>query len=322
MSSSAVVVGKHRLLKAGYLILVYLHASIVTNYWGKVRYTYLVVIGFFFRSAWRLLVLGLGIGLAYLSAFIAFPYLDSQFPFFIALLLVYIGVAYFGMPTLMRTWRLIIRPNHIPLYVTTRDGLPSDPVNIAIVAKSKRHLIKTMKAAGWHTADKATLRNMMLEGYAILFNKPYPNAPFSNLYLFNRPFDVGFQIPYGKNGSPRHRHHVRFWQLLDLKEDHGHFRFWAKHFRRFVGKERAIWIGAAIDDVNPFGIRWYNLQVTHSTHPLHHHERDFLIKTLEDTGAVKSTSEAKAGDPFQIRSQQIGVNFVCDGRLSVVELKN
>lgn len=280
-----------------------------------------VVIGILIRLVWRLLVLGLGIGLAYASAFVALPYLDSRLPFFIALLLVYIGVAYFGLPALIRTWRLIIRPNHIPLYSTTRDGLPSDPVNIAIVTKSKRQLIKTMKQAGWYTADKATLRNIVREAYAIIFNKSYPTAPFSTLYLFNRPFDVGFQIPYGKNGSPRHRHHVRFWQLVDHQQDHGHFRFWIKHFRQFIGKEKTIWIGAAIDDVAIYGIRWYNLQVTHRTHPLHHHERDFLIDSLKKIKSVKNVHEAKAGDPFQIRSQQIGVNFVCDGRLSIVELK-
>jgi hypothetical protein len=278
------------------------------------------VISFFFRSVWRLLVLSLGVGLAYASVFVAVPYLDSKLPFFIALLIVYVGVAYFGLPTLIRTWRLIIRPNHIPLYVTTRDGLPSDPVNIAVVAKNKRHFLKIMKRAGWYTADKASLRNILREGYAMLFNKPYLNAPFSPLYLFNRPFDIGFQIPYGKNGSPRHRHHVRFWQLVDLQEDHGHFRFWIKHFRRFIGKEKTVWIGAAIDDVNPYGIRWYNLQITHRTHPLHHHERDFLIQTLRRTKTIKTISEVKAGDPFQMRSQQIGVNFVCDGRLSIVEL--
>jgi hypothetical protein len=191
-----------------------------------------------------------------------------------------------------------------------------------VVAKNKRQFVKAMKKAGWYTADKASLRNTLREGYAILFNKPYPTAPFSALYLFNRPFDIGFQIPYGKNGSPRHRHHVRFWQLVDLKEDHGHFRFWVRHFRRFIGKEKTVWIGAAIDDVAIYGIRWYNLQVTHRTHPLHHRERDFLIKSLRDIKAIKSTSEVRAGDPFQIRSQQIGINFVCDGRLSVVELRD
>lgn len=282
------------------------------------------MIGFLIHTVWRLIVLIVGIALAYLSAFVAFPYLDRRLPFFIAVLVFYVGLAYFALPALVRAWRLLIRPNHIPLYVTTPDGLPSDPVNIAVVAKSRKHFIATMQKAGWHVADKATLKNALREMYAIVFDKPYVNAPFSPLFLFNRTFDIGFQIPHGKNGSPRHRHHIRFWQLIDLDttDDDAHFRFWLKHFHRFMGRNKTVWIGAAIDDVNPLGIRWYNLQITHNTHPLHHRERDFVIQTLEETKSVKSKSQVKAGEPFQIRSQQLGNRFVCDGRLSIIELKN
>lgn len=273
------------------------------------------------RTLWRLVVLALGIGLAYASVFVVFPYLDRQLPVFFAILIIYILVAYFGIPALLRALRVFIRPNHIPLYVTTRDGLPSDPVNIAVVARSKHHFVRAMKKAGWYTADKATLKNSFHEGWAMLLNKPYPTAPFSHLYLFNRSFDVGFQIPYGKNGSPRHRHHVRFWQLLDNTQDHGHFKFWVHHFRKFVGREKTIWIGAALDDTSPYGVRWYNLQITHRTHPKHHIERDLIISSLTDKGLVKDVSTVKAGEPFEMRSQQIGNSFVSDGKLKVVELK-
>jgi hypothetical protein len=275
---------------------------------------------FLLHTVWRLLVLALGILLAYLSIFVAFPFLDQRLPIFFAFIIVYIGVAYFAIPYLIRILRIVIKPNHIPLYVTTRDGLPSDPVNIAIVAKSKHHLIEAMQKAGWHTADKLTMKTMLHEAWALLYNKPYPTAPFSALYLFNRPFDVGFQIPYGKNNSPRHRHHVRFWQLLNRKEDHGHFRFWIRHFKRFLGKEKTVWIGAAIDDISPYGIRWYNLQVTHRNHPKHHHERDLIIKSLKKTGKVKAVSEVKAGEPFAFHGQSIGSSIVSDARLKVVEL--
>lgn len=324
MPARAPIVVPHDFLEVIYLLFAQFHRFIVNHYCSYRRYgLYLyTVIGFIIRSIWRLIVLALGIGLTYLSVFVAFPFLNSEMPFFVALLLVYIGLAYFGLPALIRTWRLLIRPNHIPLYATTPDGLPSDPVNIAIVAKSRKEFITTMQKAGWYTADKATFKSALREAYAIVFNKPYPNAPFSPLFLFNRTFDLGFQIPYGKNGSPRHRHHVRFWQLIDLEtpDDDAHFTFWFKHFRRFIGKHKTVWIGAAIDDTNIFGIRWYNLQITHSTHPLHYRERDYLIETLKKAKAIKNISEVKAGDPFQIRSQQFGNNFVCDGRLSIVEL--
>jgi hypothetical protein len=274
---------------------------------------------FLLHTLWRLLVLALGVALVY-GVFVVVPYLDRRLPFFVALLVAYIGVAYFALPAIVRFWRVIVKPDHIPLYATTADGWPSDPVNIAIVAKSKRHFIKCMKKSGWYTADKATIRNSIREAWAILLDKPYPNAPFSNLYLFNRTFDIGFQIPYGTNKSPRHRHHVRFWQLIDRKQDHGHFSFWVRHFRRFRGKNKTIWIGTAIDDVGTYGIRWYNLQITHSTHPLHHQERDFLIKTLEEKGSVAKASEIKAGEPFEIHSQQIGMSFISDGKLKIIEL--
>ncbi len=281
------------------------------------------MIRFTFRLIWRVIILLLGLGIAYATAFIIFPYLDRQLPLFFALLVTYIVLAYFGLPALMRTWRIFMRPDHIPLYVTSRDGLPSDPVNIAIVAKSRRHFIRTMKQAGWYVADKPTLRNGIHEAYAIAFNKPYPTAPFSNLFLFNRPQDLGFQIPYGDNRSPRKRHHVRFWQLVEHrshKGDHGHFRFWSRHFRRFIGLEKTIWVGAAIDDIGSHGFRWANLQLTHKVHDQHHLERDYIIETLQKTDAIEAIDEVKAGRPFRMRGQNFGVSFVSDGRIKVVEL--
>jgi hypothetical protein len=278
-----------------------------------------IVIGLVFRILWRLIVFSLGIGLSYL-VYVTFPILNQRLPVFFVLLIFYIAIAYFAVPALFRTWRLIIRPDHIPLYATTSDGIPSDPVNIAIVANSRRQFVDIMKQAGWFVADKPSLRNKLREFYAIVFDQPYPTAPFSRLFLFNRTFDIGFQIPYGRNLSPRHRHHIRFWQLIDLElpEDDKHFRFWFKHFRRFMGREKTVWIGAAIDDANIFGVRWYNLQITHSIKEKHYHERDYLIDTLEKISAVKRISEVKAGDPFQIRGQQLGNSLVSDGRLSVV----
>ncbi|MCA9325207.1 LssY C-terminal domain-containing protein [Candidatus Saccharibacteria bacterium] len=274
------------------------------------------------HTVWRLLVLGLGLLLAYVSFFVAFPFLDRQLPFLVAFVLVYILIAYFGIPWLFRFWRVVFKPNHIPLYATTRDGLPSDPVNIAVVAKSRHHLIRSMKKAGWYTADKATIKNSLREAWAVINDQPYPTAPFGALYLFNRHFDIGFQLPYGKNGSPRHRHHVRFWQLVEQQqEDHGHFSFWIRHFRRFVGKERTVWIGAATEDIHAMGIRWSNFQLTHGQHESHYRERDFIIQSLQDSGRIKRVEDIQAGKPFEIRGQSFGLSFVSDGKLRVIELK-
>ena len=280
--------------------------------------------GFIIHAVWRVLTLILVILLAIGTSLFFIPYVDRKLPIFPVILIVYVLVAYILIPFIVRFWRLVIKPNHIPRYATTGDGWPADPVNIAIIAKSERHLRRAMARAGWYEADRSTLRNDLHEAYALLFDKPYFTAPFSALYLFGRKFDIGFQIPYGKNKSPRHRHHVRFWRLRDKPgvADDLHFAYWFERIKHLFGRKRTIWIGAAIDDVHPVGVRWRNLQLTHGNHSEHTLERDLIIQSLVDAGAVKTVTEIKDGEPFKMRSQNIGTSFVVDGYIKVVTLKH
>lgn len=277
-----------------------------------------------FRVLWRLLVFALVFALAYGTTFILIPYLDQRLPIFPVILIAYVFLAYVGLPFALRLWQLVLKPDHIPRYVTTADGWAADPVNIAVVAKNERHFRRAMARAGWYEADRATLKNSLREGYAILFDKPYPTAPFSALYLFGRRFDIGFQIPYGKNKSPRRRHHVRFWRLMETPrsvDEHNHFAYWLQRVRRFFRPKRMIWIGAAIDDTHPAGIRWRNLQITHANSSDHANERDFIIDSLDRKGLVKEVVGIHDGEPFTMRSQNVGTSFVVDGYLKVIVLK-
>lgn len=278
---------------------------------------------FILHTIWRILTLILVVSLAVATSFFL-VYLDRRLNIFPVILIIYLLVAYLLIPLIVRFWRVVFKPNHIPRYTTTADGWPADPVNIAIIAKSERHLRRAMARAGWYEADKGTLKNDLREAYALLFDKPYPTAPFSKLYLFGRPFDIGFQIPYGKNKSPRQRHHVRFWRLHDKPgiADDAHYRYWFERIKHLFGRRRTIWIGAAIDDVHPVGIRWRNLQFTHGNHPEHTLERDFIINSLKEVGTVKVITDLKDGEPFKMRSQNIGTSFVVDGYIKVVTLKH
>ncbi len=264
------------------------------------------------------------IALTYATSFILVPYLDKQLPIIPIILIVYVLVAYIGLPFVVRIWRIVFRPNHIPRYVTTPDGWPSDPVNIAVIVRDRRHLIKTMEQAGWHVADKSSLKNLLHEAYAIVFDKPYLTAPFSALYLFGRKFDIGFQIPYGANKSPRNRHHVRFWKLTDTSDiidTNNHFEYWLLRFKTLFRRRNSIWIGAAVDDLHPIGFRLRNLQLTHASSGQHHKERDYIISTLQAAGVVKKITTIKDGEPFTMRAQHIGTSFVVDGFITVVTLK-
>jgi hypothetical protein len=178
-----------------------------------------------------------------------------------------------------------------------------------------------MEQAGWTVADKVTPRTMLQMGWAMFFDRPYPTAPFSSLYLFGRSQDIGFQIQTGN--SPRHRHHVRFWQLQpDPEREDEHLTFWQDIFRIFNSrKKQQIWIGTATHDIGPFALRMRTLQVTHQIDKETTRERDFLIESLEHANTIKRHEVIPAGEPIKFRGQTFGVNIVTDGTLHVVELK-
>ena len=282
------------------------------------------MIGFVVRLLWRLIILAIGIGLALFALVIVRPYADAYLPTFLVLILFWCVFAYLVIPALIRLFRLLIKPDHIPLHATTADGWPSDPVNIVLIAHDRRHLRRVMKQAGWYAADKATLKNSLREAWALVMNRAYPAAPMSSLFLFNRPHDIGFEIPTNGKMSPRTRHHVRFWKLTEpplLATDHEHFSFWSKKLRRFVQGERTIWIGAATEDIGPLDLRWRTGQLTHRVSHDDTKERDFLIQSLKDAGVARHVRMTRRGDAVSFRGQSWRTRYVTDGALKVIELK-
>lgn len=277
--------------------------------------------GFVFRIFWRILVGLIAVGLAVITYEVLFPYLDARMPAILVVIIMYVLAAYIGIPFLVRLWRLVLKPNHLPIYATSRDGWSSDPVNVAFICKSRDDLIAAMQEAGWHQADKATFSTAAREAWALVMKRSYPTAPFSNLFLFGRKQDIGFQIQTGKNPSPRHRHHIRLWQLESEDTPHEHATFWESIFQLFQRRKQQIWIAAATHDVKPFAFRVQNLQVTHGIDPDTNRERDYVIKTLSDKGLVKRIETVTSGEPLQFKGQTFGIRIVVDGKLQVVELK-
>ena len=276
------------------------------------------------RVLWRLLVFFAGALTIWFTIFKVVPYADARLPVYFVALLVYLMFAYLIIPTLVRILRLFDKPNHIPLYAITPDGLPSDPVNIAIVASSREQLMYAMEKAGWYVADTATIKTSVRFISSIIFNLPYPTAPFSNLYLFGRVFDIGFQKPSNLRQSPRSRHHVRFWRLeLPAKEKHtSHFRFWHNKLQHLLGGEDEVWIGTAIEDVG-LGISKKTVTITHQISSDTDAERDIIIDDLKSAKQVQKISVIEAGEAFSFHGHTLWIDgpLVCDGTLTVVELK-
>jgi hypothetical protein len=143
-----------------------------------------------FRFLKRLTVLVPGVIVTYFAVEKLYAPLNRRLPTAVVILLIYILVAYVLIPFAIRVLHLIVPPKHIPLYSTTPDGLASDPINVGVVA-TRQELIDLMQAAGWYKADMRTMHTIIRMITSVILKQPYPNAPFSNLFLFGRSQDLG-----------------------------------------------------------------------------------------------------------------------------------
>ena len=81
----------------------------------------------------RLLVLALGIATVWLIAFVIFNAADRRLPLILAVGLTYGLAAYVVLPRAIRLGLRILQRGRVPSYTITGDGLPGDPVNLALI---------------------------------------------------------------------------------------------------------------------------------------------------------------------------------------------
>ena len=176
----------------------------------------------------RLAVFATGVFSVWLIVFVVFRITDRQLPWILALSLTYALAAYVILPRIVRMNLKILQRKSVPSFTVTGDGLPGDPVNLVLIGELDK-LRAAFAAAGWTEADRLGLKSSWRMVVAFVFNRPYPAAPFSTLFLFGRGQDVGFQKAI--DGSPRKRHHIRFWALEPRagRGDAGNARVLAQH---------------------------------------------------------------------------------------------
>src|SRR6516162_288463 len=194
------------------------------------------------RLLQRMLIFGLGIFCVWLIVFVVFETADRRLPWILAVGVTYGIAAYIILPRAIRVGLKILQRKRVPSYTVTGDGLPGDPVNVALVG-TLQQLRAAFAALGWSEADRLSLASSWGMVRAFVFNSPYPTAPFSTLYLFGRGQDIGFQRAI--DNSPRKRHHIRFWalRLAHAESTLGNASFWLNADRPPDGA-RVLWIGA------------------------------------------------------------------------------
>jgi hypothetical protein len=271
-------------------------------------------VGVLTRFVERLAVLGLGVISVWLVVFVVFRVTDRRLPWILALSLTYALAAYVILPWVVRMSLKILQRKSVPSFTLTGDGLPGDPVNLVLVGELEK-LHAAFAAAGWTEADPLGLMSSWRMAVAFVLNRSYPAAPFSTLFLFGRGQDVGFQKAI--DGSPRKRHHIRFWALsiAQAEETLGTPDFWLNTDRP-PREASVLWVGAGTKDTGLWLTR-FTFKITHATDSDTNAERDFIVSELTGVGAIARLTSYTAGQ--RLLAGRVN-HYVTDGEVAAASL--
>jgi len=213
--------------------------------------------------------------------------------FTLALLPAYGGLAYVVVPAAWQRYeRRLPRPQD-PSLTYTAEGIPADPINVALVG-TREDLCAAMREAGWAEADRISMRSGLRDAGSVLFARPYVSAPVSTHFRRGRPQDLAFERIVG--GSPRRRHHVRFWVSGEPSSG------------------LPVWVGAASYD-RGLGFSRYTGEVMHHIDPQVDVERETLFEELARADALGRVERLAAYRPAGPGFNGGGDSYRSDGAL-------
>jgi hypothetical protein len=188
----------------------------------------------------------------------------------------------------------------LPRRVNDEFQHPGDMVNFVIVGNLKK-VQEALTAADWHPADTDVKESVVKAALETYQKKAYLAMPMSQLYLFSRVQDYGYEQaePYAVLAS---RHHFRIWKAP------------------FQWNGQDVWVGAGTHDIG-FEKDQRNGKVTHKIDPAIDGERDNIGATLEKTDKIKSLTYYLPPNPVQEARNATGGGYHSDGRILVVVLQ-
>jgi hypothetical protein len=190
--------------------------------------------------------------------------------------------------------------DELPRRVNDQFNNQGDMVNFVLVG-SQQQVQSALEAASWRVADtdnKEAVLKAALETYE---KKDYLQMPMSQLYLFGRKQDFGYELAQAYSVVAS-RHHFRIWKAPTT---------W---------NGQTIWAGAGTHDIG-FEKDQRNGNVTHKIDPAVDGERDNIGQTLQQSGKVKSMSYYLPPDPVQGAKNATGGGYHSDGRILVIVLQ-
>jgi LssY C-terminus len=187
----------------------------------------------------------------------------------------------------------------LSMLTRTAQGIPGDPINIGLVG-SREDVLCAMHAAAWFPADPITFRSSLEIVGSVVLDRPYRDAPVSNLFLEGRREDLAFEQPNGRSAD--RRHHVRFWEALKQSEE-----------------GRPVWLGSVTFD-RGVGLSHYTAQVTHHIAPDIDGERDRLTGDLKAARVVEAIYEVSGIGPTLNGRNGGGDRYYTDGEIEISRL--
>ena len=187
----------------------------------------------------------------------------------------------------------------LPMVTRTGQGIPGDPMNVGLIG-DQRDVICAMHQAGWYPADPITLKSSIEIVGSVLLDRPYKDAPVSNLYYQGRREDLAYEKAIG--ASADRRNHVRYWKVLDQGEE-----------------KRPVWLGAATQD-RGVGVSKYTVAVTHHISGDLDAERAVLTADLEKAEMVTAKYQVTGIGPTVAGYNGGGDLYYTDGEIWVLRL--
>ena len=214
----------------------------------------------------------------------------------ITLSVLYLLAAYFVLPALWSHHEHQPGLADHPMVTRTAQGIPGDPLNVGLIG-SREAVTRAMISAGWAPADPITRESSIRIGLSVILDRPYPNAPVSNLFYEGRKQDLAFERTVGRSAD--RRHHIRYWLVLPK------------------GREgREVWLGSASFDVG-VGLSRDTAQITHHIDPDLDAERDYVIATLSDAGTLDAIYQVSGIGPTLSGRNGGGDTYFTDGEITV-----
>jgi hypothetical protein len=175
-----------------------------------------------------------------------------------------------------------------------------DMVNFVLIG-SEKQVQDALAAADWHAADTSTPGAVAKAILMATQKEDYLQMPMSQLYLFGRVQDFGYEMaePYAMVAS---RHHFRIWKST------------------LTYNGQPLWAGAGTHDIG-FEKDQRNGKVTHKIDPLVDGERDHIGESLQQAGQVRMMNYFKPTDAVQDARNATGGGYQSDGRVLVIFLQ-